>query len=104
MDNKKITMGLLAIILAVLAVPMIVTLGGSTPVPSKTAELRAQQADLDETLSQLKLRQVELELALSGVKEDIAEVRKQRDELEKQIVDTINSPLTTAPVSPNQSQ
>lgn len=97
-------MGLLAIILAVLAVPMIVTLGGSTPVPSKTAELRAQQADLDETLSQLKLRQVELELALSGVKEDIAEVRKQRDELEQQIVDTINSPLTTAPVSPNQSQ
>lgn len=97
-------MGLLAIILAVLAVPMIVTLGGSTPVPSKTAELRAQQADLDETLSQLKLKQVELELALSGVKEDIAEVRKQRDELEKQIVDTINSPLTTAPVSPNQSQ
>ena len=104
MDNKKITMGLLAIILAVLAVPMIVTLGGSTPVPSKTAELRAQQADLDETLSQLKLKQVELELALSGVKEDIEEVRKQRDELEKQIVDTINSPLTTAPVSPNQSQ
>jgi len=97
-------MGLLAIILAVLAVPMIVTLGGSTPVPSKTAELRAQQADLDETLSQLKLKQVELELALSGVKEDIAEVRKQRDELERQIVDTINSPLTTAPVSPNQSQ
>ena len=97
-------MGLLAIILAVLAVPMIVTLGGSTPVPSKTAELRAQQADLDETLSQLKLKQVELELALSGVKEDIEEVRKQRDELEKQIVDTINSPLTTAPVSPNQSQ
>jgi predicted nucleic acid-binding Zn-ribbon protein len=83
---------------------MIVTLGGSTPVPSKTAELRAQQADLDETLSKLKLRQVELELALSGVKEDIAEVRKQRDELEQQIVDTINSPLTTAPVSPNQSQ
>lgn len=97
-------MGLLAIILAVLAVPMIVTLGGSTPVPSKTAELRAQQADLDETLSQLKLRQVELELALSGVKEDIAEVRKQRDELEQQIIETINSPLTTAPVSPNQSQ
>lgn len=104
MDNKKITMGLLGIILAVLAVPMIVTLGGSTPVPSKTAELRAQQADLDETLSQLKLRQVELELALSGVKEDIAEVRKQRDELEQQIIETINSPLTTAPVSPNQSQ
>lgn len=97
-------MGLLAIILAVLAVPMIVTLGGSTPVPSKTAELRAQQADLDETLSQLKLKQVELELALSGVKEDIAEVRKQRDELEQQIIETINSPLTTAPVSPNQSQ
>lgn len=97
-------MGLLGIILAVLAVPMIVTLGGSTPVPSKTAELRAQQADLDETLSQLKLRQVELELALSGVKEDIAEVRKQRDELEQQIIETINSPLTTAPVSPNQSQ
>lgn len=97
-------MGLLAIILAVLAVPMIVTLGGSTPVPSKTAELRAQQADLDETLSQLKLKQVELELALSGVKEDIAEVRKQRDELEQQIIETINSPLTTAPASPNQSQ
>ena len=97
-------MGLLAIILAVLAVPMIVTLGGSTPVPSKTAELRAQQAELDETLSQLKLNKQELELALSGVNEDIAEVRKQRDELEKQIVDTINSPLTTAPVSPNQSQ
>lgn len=104
MDNKKIAMGLLGIILAVLAVPMIVTLGGSTPVPSKTAELRAQQAELDETLSQLKLKKQELELALSGVNEDIAEVRKQRDELEKQIVDTINSPLTTAPVSPNQSQ
>lgn len=104
MDNKKIAMGLFGIILAVLAVPMIVTLGGSTPVPSKTAELRAQQAELDETLSQLKLKKQELELALSGVNEDIAEVRKQRDELEKQIVDTINSPLTTAPVSPNQSQ
>lgn len=97
-------MGLFGIILAVLAVPMIVTLGGSTPVPSKTAELRAQQAELDETLSQLKLKKQELELALSGVNEDIAEVRKQRDELEVQIVDTINSPLTTAPVSPNQSQ
>lgn len=97
-------MGLLGIILAVLAVPMIVTLGGSTPVPSKTAELRAQQAELDETLSQLKLKKQELELALSGVNEDIAEVRKQRDELETQIVDAINSPLTTAPVSPNQSQ
>lgn len=97
-------MGLFGIILAVLAVPMIVTLGGSTPVPSKTAELRAQQAELDETLSQLKLKKQELELALSGVNEDIAEVRKQRDELELQIVDTINSPLTTAPVSPNQSQ
>lgn len=97
-------MGLLGIILAVLAVPMIVTLGGSTPVPSKTAELRAQQAELDETLSQLKLKKQELELALSGVNEDIAEVRKQRDELEQQIIETINSPLTTAPVSPNQSQ
>ena len=97
-------MGLLAIILVVLAVPMIVTLGGSTPVPSKTTELRAQQAELDETLSQLKLKKQELELSLSWVNEDIAEVRKQRDELEQQIVEAINSPLTTAPVSPNQSQ
>lgn len=97
-------MGLLGIILAVLVVPMIVTLGGSTPVPSKTTELRAQQAELDETLSQLKLKKQELELALSGVDEDIAEVRKQRDELEQQIIEAINSPLTTVPVSPNQSQ
>ena len=102
-------MGLLGIILAVLAVPMIVTLGGSTPVPSKTAELRAEQAELDETLSQLKLKKQELELALSGVEEDIADVRKQRDELDRLIVEAINSPLTVAPVtvqvdSPNQSQ
>lgn len=104
MENKKITMGIFGVILAILAVPMIVTLGGSTTVPSKTAQLRAEQAELDETLSQLKLKKQELELALSGVEEDIADVRKQRDDLEQQIIETINSPLTTAPVSPNQSQ
>lgn len=35
---------------------------------------------------------------MSQVNADIEEVRKMRDELEKQIVEVINSPLTTAPV------
>lgn len=110
--DRKLKLGFVVLFGALVVVPTVLALSNTNNGPSKTAQLRAAQADLDETLSQLKLEKLELEAALSWVEADIAEVRKQREELEAQIVEIINSPLTTAPVVtekkveavPNQSQ
>lgn len=96
--DRKLKLGIVIAFAALVVVPTVLALSNTNNWPSKTAQLRAEQAELDETLSQLKLEKLELEASLNQVNADIEEVRKMRDELEKQIVEVINSPLTTAPV------